>query len=82
MSPETVGYGTAERLTNEAGRVLRPVSRASDSEDAIGRLCSTIDGFDQGDATPAFDAVAGAGDVYFGWLQENLRARLGAHENR
>ena len=32
----------------------------SDSEDSNGSLCSAVDGFDQGNAATAFDAVTGA----------------------
>src|SRR5580704_4438147 len=48
---------------NEARRVWQTIFRDSDSEDTIGRLRGTVDGFNQGDATPAFGAVASAGPL-------------------
>src|SRR5580658_3949262 len=44
---------------NEARRVLQTAFRGSDRDSSIGSLCGTIDGFDEGNATPAFDAVTG-----------------------
>jgi hypothetical protein len=44
---------------NEAGRVWQTVFRGSDGYDSIGSSCGMVDGFDQGDAAPAFDAITG-----------------------
>ncbi len=45
---------------NEARRVWQTIFRGSDSEDTIGSLRGIVNGFYEGDATAAFDSVAGA----------------------
>src|SRR5580692_738136 len=58
---ETSGYGTAERLTNEAGKKSEKSFCRSDGEDAIRSLCSLVDGFDQSNTAPALYTVRSTG---------------------
>src|SRR5258708_18200903 len=48
----------------------------SDGCDAIGSFCGAVDGFDEGDAAAALEAVAGGGAVVLDGLEKNFEDRF------
>jgi hypothetical protein len=53
---------------------------ASDGCDTIGSFCGAVDGFDEGEAAAAFEAVADGGAVLLDGLEEIFEDRLVAAE--
>src|SRR5258708_39610304 len=73
-NPDSGGPARSCIRTETAPAASKP---SSDRGDTVGSFCGAVDGFDEGDAATALEAVAGGGAVVLGGLGESFEGGLG-----